>query len=166
MTRPAKFPEFLAEWCEVNGEGFTPLSYLNQQVAVPFVVATQWLYVPDFVEYRGGVFRAELPRGLSKEDRKTLDGWFDKFGGNIQAAEKAGNVLTMWDLFIACDNDEYDEDLSQLSRTLARAWDALLRVEFPDRAFQVEVYDDDEEGPRVTFFSGAYPAVGASERDV
>lgn len=32
--------------------------------------------------------------------------------------------------------------------------------------FQVEVYDDDEEGPRVTFFSGAYPAVGASERDV
>lgn len=62
-------------------------------------------------------------------------------------------MLTLWDLFIACDNDEYDEDLSQLAKTLARAWDALLRVEFPDRAFQVEVYDDDEEGPQVTFFS-------------
>lgn len=53
MTPPDKFPEFLAEWREVNGEGFTPLSYLNQQVAVPFVVAAQWLYVPDFVEYAG-----------------------------------------------------------------------------------------------------------------
>jgi hypothetical protein len=153
MTRPEKFPEFLAEWREVNGEEFTPVAYLHQPEAVRFVIAAQWLYVPDFVEYRGGIFRAELPLGLTDRRRKNLDGWFDKFNGDIPKVENVGNMLSLWGSLLSSDTDQFDEDLSQLARTLARAWDALLRVEFPDRAFQVEVYDDDEEGPQVTFFS-------------
>lgn len=153
MTRPDKFPDFLDEWREVNGEDFTPISYLYQPDSVRFVIAAQWLYVPDFVEYRGGVFRSELPRGLGDRKRANLDGWFDKFDGDVSKVENVGNLLALWGSVLASDTDQYDEDLSQLARTLAKTWDALLRVEFPDRAFQVEVYDDDDEGPQVTFFS-------------
>jgi hypothetical protein len=152
VTRPDKFPDFLTEWREANGEDFTPISYLYQPDGTPFVIAAQWLYVPDFVEYRGGIFRTELPRGLSDGKRRNLDEWFNVFNGDIPKVENVGNLLSLWGSLLARDTDQFDEDLSQLAKTLARAWDALLRVEFPDRAFQVEVYDDDDEGPQVTFF--------------
>jgi hypothetical protein len=153
MTRPDKFPDFLAQWREVNGENFTPTSYLYQLDATPFVIAAQWLYVPDFVEYRGGIFRAELPLGLSDNKRENLDEWFTVFDGDIPKVEHVGNLLPLWGSLLTRDTNQFDEDLSQLAKTLARAWDALLRVEFPERSFQVEVYDDTDEGPQVTFCS-------------
>jgi hypothetical protein len=81
VSQPRKFPRLLDAWREANGEGFTPLSYLNQpDDAVPFVIAAQWLFVPDFKEYRGGIFRTELPQGLTEDTRAILDRWFDELG--------------------------------------------------------------------------------------
>lgn len=157
MTRPDSFPGFLDELREINGPDFTPLDYINTDVGIPYVIAAQWLYVPDFVEYRGGLFRTELPQGKGEENLRILDQWYDKHNGNISKVERITNLLTFWDLFVGHDTEPYEEDLSQLARTVARSWDALLRAEFPDRPFRVEVYDNDWYGPQVTFFSVPAP---------
>ncbi|MFC4084750.1 hypothetical protein [Amycolatopsis samaneae] len=154
MSRPRKFPRFLDEWREANGEGFTPLSYLNQPDAVPFAIAAQWLFSPDFAEYRGGIFRTELPQGLTEDTRRILDQWFDKFGGDVGKVERIANQLTLWDLFAATDVEPYDEELRQFARSIGRSWNALLKTEFPDRDFTVDVCDEDGSyGPQVTFSS-------------
>ncbi|GHG33349.1 MULTISPECIES: hypothetical protein [Amycolatopsis] len=152
VSRPREFPRFLDEWREANGESFTPLNYLNQPEAVPFVIAAQWLFVPDFAEYRGGIFRTELPQGLTEDTTAILDQWFGKFGGDVAKVERIANQLTLWDLFAAADVEPHDEELRQLARSIGRSWDALLKAEFPDRGFLVDVYDEDGSyGPQVTF---------------
>jgi hypothetical protein len=153
MSTPGEFPRFLDEWREINGPDFTPLSYLNQEDGIPFVIAAQWLYAPHFFEYRGAIFRSVRPEGRSEKGLRTLDGWFDYFDGDIPKVERNGNTLTLWDFFVGIDIDKYDADLSGMANTLARVWGALLRVEFPDRNFRVRVFDADEYGPQVTFHS-------------
>jgi hypothetical protein len=152
VSRPRKFPRFLDEWREANGEGFTPLSYLNQPDAVPFVIAAQWLFSPDFVEFRGGIFRTELPQGLTEDTRAILDQWFDKFDGDVTKVERIANQLTLWDLFAVADVEPHDEELQQLARSIGRSWNALLKAEFSDRNFIVDVNDENGSyGPQVTF---------------
>ncbi|MFE0024571.1 hypothetical protein [Amycolatopsis sp. NPDC059021] len=153
MTRPERFPEFLDEWREVNGDDYTPLSYLDSSPdGLSFVVAAQWLFVPDFVEYRGGIFRAELPRGLDGKGRKVLDDWFAHFSGDVSKVEEKGNLLILWDL--SSEADAHDDDLVQLARTLERLWRLQLKDRFPDREFTFEVLDGDGSyGPQVTFYS-------------
>lgn len=64
--------------------------------------------------------------------------------------------MNLGDLFTAVDIAPYEEDLSQLAHTLARCWRGLLRAQFPERDFVVEVYDDElAEGPEVTFYTRA-----------
>lgn len=155
VSQPREFPRFLDEWREANGENFTPLDYLNQRDGVPFVAAAQWLFAPDFIEYRGGVFWTELPRGLTSEDSALVDQWFDSLGGDVSKVERISNLLTLWDLFVAADAEPDIVGLDQLARSIGRTWDALLQAEFPERKFVVEVRDEDEGsyGPQVTFFS-------------
>jgi hypothetical protein len=149
-----RFPEFLDRWREANGEDFTPIAYLSQREGPPFAIAAQWLFVPDFVSYRGGIFRTELPRGLGEREREHLDQSYAKFDGDVSEVEKIGNLLTLYDNFAPSElTPRKDEDLSQLARSIARSWDALLRVEFHDRTFQVTVSDDERSyGPQITFF--------------
>jgi hypothetical protein len=151
-ARARRLPAFLDEWRHVNGVHFTPIDYLNQQAAVPFVIATGWLFAPDFLEYRGGVFRGELPRGLTRQDQDTIDKWFERLDGDVAQVERIANQLTLYDTFAACDLASYENDLPTLAHTIARSWRGLLQAEFPDRSFKVEVVDDHQSyGPQVTF---------------
>jgi hypothetical protein len=109
-------------------------------VGIPYVIASQWLYAPHFFEYRGGLFRSVHPGGLIEDTLQIVDDWYDAYGGDISRVERTSNSLTLWSLFVGSDIDQYDEDLSGLAKTLARVWDALLRAEFPDRSFHVEVW--------------------------
>jgi len=153
VTRPERFPEFLDEWRDVNGDDYTPLSYLDSGPdGLSFVVVAQWLFAPDFVEYRGGVFRTELPRGLGDKGREVLDDWFAHFSGDVSKVEGKGNLLILWDLF--SEADAHDDDLAQLAQTLERLWRLQLKDQFPDREFTFEVLDgSDSYGPQVTFYS-------------
>lgn len=96
MTDPGTFPSFLTEWREINGPDFTPISYLYQPAATSFVIAARWLYIPEFVEYRGGVFRTEFPRELSDKKREELDEWFDELNGDMPKVEWLGNLFPLW----------------------------------------------------------------------
>lgn len=163
MTRSERFPEFLDEWRDVNGDDYTPLSYLDSGPdGLNFVVAAQWLFAPDFVEYRGGVFRVELPRGLGDKGHKVLDDWFVHFSGDVSKAEGKGNLIILRDLFSQADAHD---DLVQLARTLERLWCLQLNDQFPDREFTFEVLDgNDSYGPQLTFHSRPRRVGQAPER--
>ncbi|MCT2585399.1 hypothetical protein [Actinophytocola gossypii] len=50
-----ELPGFFVEWRDGFGQDaadFSPLDFVNQEQAVPFVIAARWLFCPDFVEYR------------------------------------------------------------------------------------------------------------------
>jgi hypothetical protein len=78
--------------------------------------------------------------------------------GDVVQVERNANVLKLFDTFAGCDLATYEADLSQLAHTIARSWRGLLRAEFPERSFEVEVSDDEQSyGPEVTFFHKAEP---------
>ncbi len=154
VTSPDDFPWFVNEWREINGPHFTPLSYIGMGEGISYVIAAQWLYVPTFVEYRGGLFRAVHPGGVIEDNLGTVDDWFDAYDGDVSSVERTVNTLGLWDLFTGTDIGPYEDDLLPMALTIVRAWDALLRVEYPDREFEVKVLDSEAYGPQVTFSSG------------
>lgn len=145
------FPSFLTPWRELNGDDFGPIDYLNQPEAIPFVVASQWLFAPEVGMYRGCAIHADRIDG---DVDPVVDQWLNELNGDISRTESICNLVTLYDVFLACDTEQYEDDLSQLAQTIAQCWDALLKTKFPDREFVVEVYDTDESyGPQVTFYS-------------
>jgi hypothetical protein len=156
MSNGRGFPEFVYDR-DVNEvpDGNYALDYLDSASGLRCSIAAQWLFVPEFVEYRGGVFFTDVPAGFSQGRRKTLDGWFEKYEGLAAPVEKIGNWLILWFQF-GSDRElmmELDSELVQLGRTIRDCWDALLRVRYPDRRFEVVFTDDDDHGPQVTFHS-------------
>ncbi len=147
-----ELPRFFVEWRTLFGQAgadFTPVDYLNQPAGPPFVIAAQWLFCPEFVEYRGCVVMAH------RLDAKVLDEWFVELDGEVSRIEAVANLVSLYDVFTACDVAAYEADLSRLARAIARCWRGVLRMEYPERDFQVEVYDDERShGPEITFFSG------------
>ena len=152
-TEQRPFPKFLDEWRELNGPDFTPSDYISQPAAIPYVIASQWLFRPNFIEYRGGVFRSNH---TSPTERATAiyDEWFDTFQGSIADTEFKVNLTVVPDLF-AGDLEPYEEDLSGLAHSIAACWRGLLKLQFPDREFVVDVFDDPNEpyDPQITFYS-------------
>lgn len=148
-----RFPGFLEEWRLIGAKNFTPMVLLEDPAGFPFVVSAQWLYVPDFVEYRGGVFSVESPQGLTEARRKTLDDWFTHYHGAVSSVERIGNLIEFWEFFRQSVVKDFDEEIAQTARSVRDSWDALLKSRFPEREFVVEFLDDNETGPRVTFFT-------------
>ncbi|MER6988202.1 hypothetical protein ABT337_01995 [Saccharopolyspora hirsuta] len=152
------FPGFLAAWQEANGPELTPLDHLGRGGGIEFVLAAQWLFCPNFIEHRGGVFRSELPAESSGSRRRNIDTWFSGREDRVDLVEFHANTTTLWDVFTNDDTTGYEEDLSQLACTIAECWRALLARQFPERQFAVEVRDDENSyGPQITFYgrSGA-----------
>ncbi|MDA3628925.1 hypothetical protein OU415_26060 [Saccharopolyspora sp. WRP15-2] len=162
-----QFPGFLAEWQKANGPEFTPLDYLGWGGGIEFVLAAQWLFCPSFIQHRGGVFFSKFPEGSSEPRRKNIDGWFSGREDRVDLVEFHANMTTLWDVFTNDDTAEYDEDLSQLARTIAECWKSLLEKQFPERDFTVEVHDDDKSyGPQITFYSKRVEKLAAVVHDL
>ena len=152
-------PRFVVEWRAGFGAGaedFTPLDYLNQDQGVPFTIAAQWLFCPDFVEYRGCVVvvkNGDDEGNLTDQEKAGIDAWYDYFHGDIRNTESKANLLNIPDLFASTDITAYEQDLPALARSVARCWEGLLALQFPDHRFTVEVLGDSatEVGPDITF---------------
>lgn len=155
MINERKFPRFFDEWFRVNGDLFTPRMFLGQPEGFEFVVAAQWLYVPDFVEYRGGIFTVQRPIGLTDRAKGILDDWFAHYGGEVAPVERIGNLLELWDLFDESDVEEFHDEIMQIAYSMRDSWLALLKLRFPGRDFEVYVSDDHETGPGISFCTAA-----------
>ncbi|GAA4884335.1 hypothetical protein [Saccharopolyspora cebuensis] len=152
-AEPRRFPSFLDPWRKTNGPGFTPLSFLGWGGGIEFVLAAQWLFRPEFIEHRGGMFFSGSSADDSGDRRQAIDTFFRRFDDRIDLVERHSNLLSLQDLFGNDDLEPHDADLSTLVNTLADCWRALLAAEFPDREFVVEVFDDPDEpyDPQITF---------------
>lgn len=157
-----EIPHFIAEWrAEWVGEGvedFTPLDYLSANHGLPFAIAAQWLFSPNFVEYRGCVVvvkNGDDEGNLTDGNKANIDDWYDYFHGDIRNTEAKANLLHIAGLFASTDEDPYEQYLPALARSVARCWEGLLALRFPDRQFIVEVYGDSasELDPNITFYT-------------
>lgn len=99
------------------------------------------LFAPEFVEYRGGVFR----RDAFKSEK--VDDFF--VGNDLAAVEAVVNHVHIFD--VVTDEGVQDEDpaLWSAALRLADAWRALLAARFPQREFEVTCQIG--YGPEVTF---------------
>ncbi len=163
--RDRDVPHFVAEWREGFEPGdLTPLDYLSLDQGLAFTIAAQWLFCPNFVEYRGCVVvvkDGDDEGNLTDEHKKTIDDWLDYFREDIPSTEVKANLLHLSGVFTGFGEipKEYDLYLLALARSVARCWEGLLAVQFPDRRFTVEVYGDSvsELDPEITFYTTSTP---------
>ncbi|MGW2718063.1 hypothetical protein [Streptomyces sp. NPDC001492] len=150
---PAFFRQWRTEW---KDEALSPANYLDYEGGLRFVLAAAWLFCPETVEYRGGVFLKE------NFSRDTVDHWFTTLSHDRQRVEAVVNRVRLWDVFLntsLADDDQLGEELPQLALAVGECRQGVLSARFPDREITVEV-DDEEDGsygPAVTFWTS--PAV-------
>lgn len=153
---PAFFRRWRTEW---KDEELSPGDYLDHEGGLRFVLAAAWLFCPETVEYRGGVFLKE------RFSRGTVDDWFNNLGGDRQRIEAVVNHVELWATFgntPLTDDDRLGEELPQLALALGECWQGVLSARYPDREIAVEVSDEEDGsyGPTVTFWTA--PAVPGS----
>jgi hypothetical protein len=154
-------PRFVAEWragfVGEGAEGLTPLDYLSANQGLPFAIAAQWLFCPDFVEYRGCVVvvkQGDDEGNLTDQEKAGIVAWLDYFHGDIRNTEAKANLLRIGGLFASTDEDPYEQYLPALARSVARCWEGLLALQFPGRQFTVEVLDSASDAdPEITFYT-------------
>ncbi|MFI7402756.1 hypothetical protein ACIBW9_20210 [Streptomyces sp. NPDC049541] len=144
---PAFFRRWRTEW---RDEELSPGDYLDYEGGLRFVLAAAWLFCPETVEYRGGVFLKE------RFSRGTVDDWFANLGGDRQRIEAVVNHVELWTAFgntPLTDDDRLGEELPQLALALGECWQGVLSTRHPDREITVAVSDEEDGsyGPTLTF---------------
>ncbi len=149
MTSNRAVPAFFADWRSDWTPGhFVPLDYLNQPESLRVVLMAQWLFCPQFVEYRGGVYLAD------RFTESTIDNWMRRTDLTVPAVEEVVNRVKLWDVFGDVDMDDLTPSLEDLACSIAVCWKGVLAEAFPGRAFVVRS-ETEEFGvywPGVTFF--------------
>lgn len=87
---PAFFTQWRAEW---KDEELTPANYLDFEGGLRFVLAAAWLFCPETVEYRGGVFLKD------RFGQDNIDNWFTTLDGDRERIEAVANHVELWALF-------------------------------------------------------------------
>lgn len=144
---PGFFRRWRAGW---KDEGLGPGNYLDFEGGLRFVLVAAWLFCPETVEYRGGVFLKD------RFESGAVDGWFAELGGDRRRVELVVNHVELWDVFAntpLTDDDRLGEELPQLALALGECWQGVLSARFPGREVTVEVSDEEDGsyGPTVTF---------------
>jgi hypothetical protein len=146
-------PAFVKKFSrERYGEGFhaDPVDFLDQDAGVAFAVAAAWLFCPETVEYRDGIFlrRRFFPGNV--------DTWLETH--DLTATQVIVNLTEIWALFTNAQSDVFDDqDENALASALAECWYGVIQQRHPDHRIHVSV-DLDEEGtsavgPTVTVWS-------------
>lgn len=146
-------PGFVEEWSTKftgSPSHLTPVDYLDSDEGYRATACATWLFCPETVEYRGGVFLAERFTAGNADD------WIDHFDGSVDQAEDVVNETRLFDLFGYANIDAYGIGLAhQVAVAIGECWQGVLERRFPDRDVIVEVRDEDDDayGPSVTFWT-------------
>jgi hypothetical protein len=132
LSTEPELPGFFVAWRDGFGPDaadFSPLDYLNQEQAVPFVIATRWLFCPDLTEYRDCVVVVKNvlknravdteESGLAEHDKAIVDDWLTALGDDRPAVEAKVNLLNVADLFASVDTAPFENDLPGLAGSIA-----------------------------------------------
>ena len=156
-TKPSwtgrELPGFSLRWrAEWQQPDLLSDNYIDYQGGLRFVVAAAWLFCPETVEYRGGVFLKD------RFDSSNVDDWFARLAGATQRIEAVVNRLALWDTFPNTDltgESQLGEELPQLAFAIGECWQGVLSARYPDRAVTAEVSDEEDGayGPAITFWT-------------
>jgi hypothetical protein len=137
------------EWYTYRHQHISLASYALVHMTPDILIAVTKLFWPDFVVYENSVFRADNFTESSYQD------FMRELKGDLEAVEKVMNHVHIADLLISLKETPYT--LSQanrryLNQTFAYFLQCALKVQFPDRQFQVETEDDPENEETVFTF--------------
>jgi hypothetical protein len=153
VWRDRRVPGFAREWERATrGEDVEadPVHYLDQDAGVAFAVAASWLFCPETVEYRGGIF---LKRRFSAAN---VDHWLEDH--DLVTTQATVNLTEIWTLFDHAESPVFD-DLDELSlvSALGECWYGILRRRYPAHDIRVSVDLDEQgtapKGPSLTLWS-------------
>lgn len=131
-------------------EGRFPV-FLDHFIGAEAAIILSRLFWPKFVEYRGGVF---VDFGFDEEQKKAIDGWAAKFGGDASKAESVVNHTHLWDMFNRTSEDVPARALTELGEILCRCWRHAAEEAFPDREFIVALENEpDDYGPTLYLYT-------------
>jgi hypothetical protein len=128
---------------------------LNRNEAIGPTIAAGWLFNPSTVEYRDGIFIAD------RFSAKVIDEWFERYPYESARIEAVVNAVVLYDFFVNCDLEPYEDALPSLAADLEVCWSGVLSKRYPNRRIHVEVNDgteSDSYGPSVTFWTERMPA--------
>ncbi|WP_252091242.1 hypothetical protein [Pseudomonas sp. MWU13-3659] len=144
MTGLEKFETWRTGWQEP--ESIDIFSYVGDVVSPEdCLIFCKWLF-PDFVVFEDSVILA------MKFDEAAFHVWLDHCSGDKSGVERMLNHTHLYDVFSGCGSSVNEAVFEQLSKVLAMSWRMVLKDRFPDRTFQVEAINSDQEyGPVVVF---------------
>jgi hypothetical protein len=148
-----RLPKFFTDWRgQFTGPSvndMTPVDYLDEQKAFPYVVAAAWLFCPETVEYRDCLFLKD------RFDAANVDTWFDRLEGDRADVEAMVNQTKLYDVFSNSDLDGHDDDLEELALAVGDCWRGVLAASYPEHGVTVEVSteEDGAYGPTITFWT-------------
>lgn len=149
-------PRFFIAWRDSWGEtakSWTVTDYLNQDFALPAVIAAGRLFNPDTVEYRGGVFLTD------RFESSTVDKWIEQIPDGIGRVEAVVNQVSLFDFFANCNISPFEDDLARLAVDIAACWSGVLTPRYPTRVIHVRTDDgrtNDSYGPSVSFWTAPH----------
>ncbi|WP_152522999.1 hypothetical protein [Nocardiopsis potens] len=136
-----RIPEYVRKWAERtigSADGVDPVDYLDQASALDAAIAAAWLFCPETVEYRGGIF---LKRRFSSTN---VDRWLEEH--DLKTTQATVNLQYIGDLYPHVEFAESDDaDDIQLLYALAECWYAVCTVRHPGRRIHVST-DEDADG--------------------
>lgn len=153
VWRERVVPSFIRQWlADVWGacDGVAPEDYLDQAGAPEIVIAASWLFCPETVEYRGGIFLASRFRA------ENVDMWLD--GHDLVRTQATVNLVFIWSLFDNAESPALDAmDEVQLAQAMAECWYGVLVQRYPGHDIRVsqdlDVDESSPKGPSITLWS-------------
>ena len=136
---------------KLNSERWEIGEYLNLKYDLNAAIAFSKVYFPDFIEQDGCI----LLGFTYNED--TFRQWQKIYDSDIQAIERKCNFYEVADYFgLNRDRDEpldlYNRAIDEFSKILKTTWELSCKLLFPERKFNVEVYDE-YDTTRITLYS-------------
>jgi hypothetical protein len=141
-TTIKRFTDWKANWSDP--EPMDELEYLNFNIHPEDILMTGFLFFPELVEHKGGIF---LQRNFNNDPEKLPS--FD----TVSKLEYEINKVWLFDLFGHAEPGENDEKtFLSLGQLLKHAWTSHLLVTYPEKSFDVElIVDEKNYGPILTF---------------
>ena len=132
----------LIEYKKLNSEDFSIDRWLSCNMTTELLIGYSDLFYPDFEEYLGGVFFANI-EGI----KESLNSANLKDRQEFLGLQKLYNHIHILDLFVGSDSHDSitDVQVEFIAKTLCNIWGMKLKHDFPHLDIHIEMYGLESE---------------------
>jgi hypothetical protein len=125
----SELPDY-AKWYHREKTDFITYACIN--ITPDLAITVTKLFWPDFILYEDGVFLQNRFRIATHSD------WKNQLGADTSAIEKVMNHIHIaQDLLLHPFQDLSYQNIAYFGSVLINTWGAALRINYPDRTFQI-----------------------------